>query len=88
MDNSSEVANYQTLQKEPKLQRVLGLWDLVFYGIVLIQPIAAILFIACLGSAIAGQVGASRLLFSMGRDGVLPKKNILLPEFKKLNSHK
>ena len=29
-------------QKEPKLNRVLGLWDVVFYGIVLIQPIAAI----------------------------------------------
>jgi len=26
----------------PKLKRVLGLWDLVFYGIVLIQPIAAV----------------------------------------------
>ena len=26
----------------PKLRRVLGLWDLIFYGIVLIQPIAAI----------------------------------------------
>src|SRR6188508_2694949 len=26
----------------PKLKRVLGLWDLIFYGIVLIQPIAAI----------------------------------------------
>jgi amino acid transporter len=26
----------------PTLKRVLGLWDLVFYGIVLIQPIAAI----------------------------------------------
>jgi putrescine importer len=26
----------------PKLKRVLGLWDLVFYGIVLVQPIAAV----------------------------------------------
>jgi len=26
----------------PSLKRVLGLWDLVFYGIVLIQPIAAV----------------------------------------------
>src|ERR1700744_4317227 len=25
-----------------ELKRVLGLWDLVFYGIVLIQPIAAV----------------------------------------------
>ncbi len=26
----------------PHLRRVLGLWDLIFYGIILIQPIAAI----------------------------------------------
>ncbi len=26
----------------PRLRRVLGLWDLIFYGIVLIQPIAAV----------------------------------------------
>src|SRR5690242_16582032 len=26
----------------PSLKRVLGLWDLVFYGIVLVQPIAAV----------------------------------------------
>ena len=43
-------------------------------GRLLFNAIAVILFIACLGSAIAGQVGASRLLFGMGRDGVLPKK--------------
>jgi putrescine importer len=43
-------------------------------GKMLFNAIAAILFIACFGSAVAGQVGASRLLFSMGRDGVLPKK--------------
>lgn len=28
--------------KAPSLQRVLGLWDLVFYGIVLNQPVAAV----------------------------------------------
>lgn len=27
---------------EPRLRRVLGLWDLIFYGLVLIQPIAAV----------------------------------------------
>lgn len=43
-------------------------------GKILFNAIAVILFIACFGSAVAGQVGASRLLFSMGRDGVLPKK--------------
>lgn len=40
----------------------------------LFNAIAVILFVACFGSAIAGQVGASRLLFGMGRDGMLPGK--------------
>ncbi len=40
----------------------------------LFNAIAAILFIACFGSGMAGQVGAARLLFGMGRDGVLPRK--------------
>jgi amino acid transporter len=31
-----------TPETPPRLRRVLGLWDLVFYGIVLIQPIAPI----------------------------------------------
>jgi putrescine importer len=43
-------------------------------GTFLFNAIAIILFIACLGSGLAGQVGAARLLFAMGRDGVLPKK--------------
>lgn len=43
-------------------------------GRFLFNAMAAILFIACLGSGLAGQVGAARLLFAMGRDGVLPKK--------------
>lgn len=30
------------IQPAPKLNRVLGLWDLIFYGIVLIQPISVI----------------------------------------------
>ena len=29
-------------QAPPRLRRVLGLWDLVFYGIVLIQPVGAV----------------------------------------------
>src|SRR5204863_76579 len=29
-------------QTQPRLRRVLGLWDLVFYGIVLIQPVGAV----------------------------------------------
>ena len=43
-------------------------------GKFLFNAMAVILFIACLGSGLAGQVGAARLLFAMGRDGVLPKK--------------
>ncbi len=31
-----------TVDSQPHLRRVLGLWDLVFYGIVLIQPVAAV----------------------------------------------
>src|SRR5437868_876612 len=31
-----------TTEAQPHLRRVLGLWDLVFYGIVLIQPVAAV----------------------------------------------
>ncbi|MGA3196411.1 MAG: APC family permease [Terriglobales bacterium] len=28
--------------REPRLKRVLGLWDLIYYGIILISPIAAV----------------------------------------------
>jgi putrescine importer len=41
-------------------------------GRLLFNAMAAILFIACLGSGLAGQVGAARLLFGMGRDGIIP----------------
>ncbi|MCE5345299.1 MAG: APC family permease [Bacteroidales bacterium] len=43
-------------------------------GTFLFNAIAIILFVACLGSGLAGQVGAARLLFAMGRDDMLPKK--------------
>jgi amino acid transporter len=43
-------------------------------GNLLFNAMAIILFVACLGSGLAGQVGAARLLYAMGRDGVLPKK--------------
>ena len=43
-------------------------------GNIMFNAIAIILCIACLGSGLAGQAGASRLLYAMGRDGVLPKK--------------
>ena len=43
-------------------------------GQFLFNAIAIILFVACLGSGLAGQVGAARLLFGMGRDGIIPRK--------------
>jgi amino acid transporter len=43
-------------------------------GRLLFNGVAIILFIACLGSGLAGQAGAARLLYAMGRDGVLPGK--------------
>jgi amino acid transporter len=43
-------------------------------GTFLFNAVAIILFIACLGSGLAGQVGAARLLFAMGRDKVIPGK--------------
>ncbi len=43
-------------------------------GKFLFNAIAVILFIACLGSGLAGQAGAARLLFGMGRDGIIPGK--------------
>jgi amino acid transporter len=42
MNIESNVLQEPAVSETPKLRRVLGLWDLIFYGIVLIQPIAAI----------------------------------------------
>ena len=42
MHISSNDSLPQTVPETPHLRRILGLWDLIFYGIVLIQPIAAI----------------------------------------------
>jgi putrescine importer len=38
------------------------------------KAFAIVLCIGCLGSCLAGQAGAARLLFAMGRDNVLPGK--------------
>jgi amino acid transporter len=46
----------------------------------LFEAMALTLFVACVGSTLTGQLGASRLLYGMGRDSVLPK-----PVFGKLN---
>ena len=43
-------------------------------GSLLFNAIAVILFVACVGSGLAGQAGAARLLYAMGRDGVIPGK--------------
>ncbi len=47
-------------------QRVGGTW--------LFQAMAVVLVVACLGSGLAGQAGAARLLYGMGREGVLPRR--------------
>jgi putrescine importer len=43
-------------------------------GTPLFHAMGAILIIAAFGSALTGGLGAARLLFGMGRDGVLPKR--------------
>jgi amino acid transporter len=40
----------------------------------LFQAVAAMMAVACLGSGLTAQVGAARLLYSMGRDNVLPRR--------------
>jgi len=42
-------------------------------GPLLFEAMGAILVLAALGSALTGGLGAARLLFGMGRDGVLPR---------------
>jgi putrescine importer len=42
-------------------------------GKFLFNAMALILAVACLGSALTGQVGVARILFGMGRDRVLPR---------------
>jgi amino acid transporter len=43
-------------------------------GAALYNAMAAILIVACFGTALAGQVSSARILFSMGRENVLPRK--------------
>jgi amino acid transporter len=42
-------------------------------GKFLFNAITLIMAVACLGSALTGQVGAARILFGMGRDNALPR---------------
>lgn len=43
-------------------------------GVALFDGMAFILVVGCTGSGLAGQAGAARLLFGMGRDNALPRK--------------
>jgi amino acid transporter len=43
-------------------------------GTVLDTSLSFILLIGSVGSGVTGQIGASRLLYGMGRDGVIPRK--------------
>jgi putrescine importer len=43
-------------------------------GLILSWSMAVVLIVAAFGSGLTGTLGAARLLFGMGRDGVLPKK--------------
>ena len=43
-------------------------------GPLLFQALGMVLILAAVGSGLTGQVGAARLLFSMGRDNVVPRK--------------
>jgi amino acid transporter len=43
-------------------------------GTFLDVSLTVVLLIASIGSGIAAQIGASRLLYGMGRDGIIPKK--------------
>jgi amino acid transporter len=43
-------------------------------GSLLFNAMTVTMVIACLGSGLAGQLGAARLLYGMGKDGIIPKK--------------
>jgi len=54
-------------------------------GPILFDAIAVILVVSNFGAALTGQIGAARLLFSMGRDSVLPKSVFAYLDPKKRN---
>jgi amino acid transporter len=62
--DSSTFKNVETAFMDVT-QMVGGSW--------LFQAMGATVVVACIGSGLSGQAGAARLLYSMGRDGVLPR---------------
>jgi amino acid transporter len=54
-------------------------------GPILFAAMAVILVVSNFGAALTGQIGAARLLFSMGRDNVLPKSVFAYLDPKKKN---
>lgn len=42
-------------------------------GVLLFHAMGVVLIVACFAAALSGQVAAARILFGMGRDGVLPR---------------
>ena len=54
----------KSIDDSPKLNRVLGLWDLIFYGIVLNQPVAAVGLFGLVSVISKGHM-VTTLLFSM-----------------------
>ena len=42
-------------------------------GAPMFHAMGVVLIVACFGAALSGQVAAARILFGMGRDGVLPR---------------
>lgn len=54
-------------------------------GPILFSAIAVILVVSNFGAALSGQIGAARLLFSMGRDNVLPRSVFAYLDPKKKN---
>jgi amino acid transporter len=42
MNKSTQSVDLGSVSRTPGLSRVLNLWDLIFYGVILISPIAAV----------------------------------------------
>jgi hypothetical protein len=83
VDNLSSGTQAALSEAAPRLRRVLGLWDLIYYGVVTVSPIAPVTVFGLalthsLGHAVdtilIAMVAVSRLLFGLGRDNVLPRR--------------